>query len=313
MVSPLQTWQHSEPKRLWLALGGLSVLVHMGVLGLSLPYLLELMSAGGSQSAAIAPPIELVLVDPADPATTPSEDVVRASEPAVPSEAAPLPEEDTPATAVSASAETDIPPESPTEASNDTSRETTPPREQPEPQSNPSTTPDQGVSNTGTQTSEPSETPQPSQNEEPNDGLPVLGGTESLPDPSEGMASDESLESSFAVSIVSHSPPPQAQQYDLKDTFPSVPEGVGAAVPLQRRAGCEWFNFSAQQWTYRVAVNADGSIDQMSLLSAGGDVREGSAIACLIERSDLTLIPAEQGGDAIYDDNLILTLAVTRQ
>ncbi|MGB3293857.1 MAG: hypothetical protein WBB01_12790, partial [Phormidesmis sp.] len=72
MVSPLQTWQHSEPKRLWLALGGLSVLVHIGLLGLSLPYLLELMARGGSRSSAIAPPIELVLVDPDELVTSSS-------------------------------------------------------------------------------------------------------------------------------------------------------------------------------------------------------------------------------------------------
>ena len=63
---------------------------------------------------------------------------------------------------------------------------------------------------------------------------------------------------------------------------------------------------------YRVAVNEDGSIDQMTLLSPGGDVREGEVIACLVERSGLTLIPAVQRGEAVFDDNFVLTLAITR-
>ena len=325
MVSPLQTWQHPEHKRLWIALGGLSVLVHIGILGLSLPYLLTLMTTGGSRSGAVAPPIELVLVDEANleiddavrPEVTPANGTTTVSEPASPPEAAPPPAQDPPASAVSVPAE-DSPPESPTEADSDISRETSSPRRQPATQTNPSP-PAESPSQAETADTDPPPTePSPptqaeTQNEEPADELPILDGTAALPDPSEGTAGGESTQTSFAVSIVSHGPPPAEQQYDLKDTFPSVPEGGGAAVPLQRQADCGWFNFFPQQWTYRVAVNTDGSIGQMTLLSETGDVREGEAIACLIERSSLVLIPAEQGGTAVYDDNLILTLVITRQ
>lgn len=324
MVSPLQTWQHPEPKRLWWVLGGLSALVHVGVLGLSLPYLLDLMVAGGAGSAAIAPPIELVLVDPAD-TPAPSEETVSASEQAAPS-AAPLANEDTPEDTPAASpltAEDRPSPDRPAETNDSTSSESSSEdREQPEPQSDSSTSgeegaADTGAADTGTQPAAPRSSdpslPGDAQSEETSDELPFLGGTETLSDPSESIATGDGTESSFAVSIVGHSPPPEDQQYDLKDTFPSVSEAAGAtAVPLQRRADCEWFDFSQQQWTYRVAVAVDGSIDQMSLLTAGGDEREGQAIACLIERADLTLIPARQEGEAVYDDNLILTVEITK-
>ena len=317
MVSPLQTWQHPEHKRLWIALGGLSVLVHIGILGLSLPYLLTLMTTGGSRPEAAPPPIELVLVDEAAlakdavrPEATPADNTSTVSDPASPPEAAPSPAPDPPASAVSVPAE-DSPPESPAEADSDTSRETSSPRPQSATPSNPSP-PADPPSEAETADTNPPPTRAETQTEDPADELPILDGIADLPDPSEGTAGEESPQTSFAVSIVSHGPPPAEQQYDLKDTFPSVPEGVSAAVPLQRQAACEWFNFFPQQWTYRVAVNTDGSIGQMTLLSETGDVREGEAIACLIERS-LSLIPAEQGGEAVYDDNLILTLVITRQ
>ncbi|MEL6900248.1 MAG: hypothetical protein AAFP07_04795 [Cyanobacteria bacterium J06606_4] len=67
MVSPLQTWAHREPKGLWPALGGLAVVAHVGVLGLSLPYVLTLMQPSDAQSAAVVP-IELIEAE-ADVAT----------------------------------------------------------------------------------------------------------------------------------------------------------------------------------------------------------------------------------------------------
>ncbi|MEO1445639.1 MAG: hypothetical protein AAFV46_05265, partial [Cyanobacteria bacterium J06635_11] len=70
MVSPLQTWKHPESKRLWPLLGGLSVLAHIGAMGFSLPYLLELMQPPGDRTAAI--PIEMVVVDPDQQPATPA-------------------------------------------------------------------------------------------------------------------------------------------------------------------------------------------------------------------------------------------------
>lgn len=321
MVSPLQTWQHSEPKRLWWALGGLSVLVHVGILGLSLPYLLDLMAAGARSSTTNAAPIELVLVDAADP-SVPSEETVSVLEQAAPT--ASTADEDTPEDVPAASpatAESRPSPERPVETNDSTSRDvSSEDREQPEPQTDSSTSGEESASDaadTGNQdsASESSDPASPgeTQSEETSDELPFLGGTETLSDPSESITTGGDTESSFTASIVGHSPPPEDQQYDLKDTFPSVSEAAGAtSVPLQRQADCEWFNFAQQQWTYRVAVAADGSIDQMSLLTAGGDEREGRAIACLIEHSALTLIPAQQEGEAVYDDNLILTIEIAK-
>ncbi|MEL7512747.1 MAG: hypothetical protein AAGM27_11480 [Cyanobacteria bacterium J06554_3] len=62
MVSPLQTWQHHEPKGLWAGLGSLAVVAHMGILGFSLPYLLDIAQPSGEGFNAIAP-IELIEVD----------------------------------------------------------------------------------------------------------------------------------------------------------------------------------------------------------------------------------------------------------
>ncbi|MEL7350647.1 MAG: hypothetical protein AAF171_11720 [Cyanobacteria bacterium P01_A01_bin.116] len=70
MVLPLQTWKHPESKRLWPLLGGLSVLAHIGAMGFSLPYLLELMQPSGDRTAAI--PIEMVVVDPDQQPAVPS-------------------------------------------------------------------------------------------------------------------------------------------------------------------------------------------------------------------------------------------------
>ena len=63
MATPLKLWQYSEPKRLWPALGGLSVLAHVGILGLSLPYILDLMQASDSAETETIP-IELIVVSP---------------------------------------------------------------------------------------------------------------------------------------------------------------------------------------------------------------------------------------------------------
>jgi outer membrane biosynthesis protein TonB len=59
MAAPLQLWQHPQPKRLWPILGGLSVLVHIGVLGLSLPHVLTFVQMA-NPAASSAIPIELV-------------------------------------------------------------------------------------------------------------------------------------------------------------------------------------------------------------------------------------------------------------
>ena len=61
MISPLQTWQHQEHKGLWPAIGGLALLMHVGVIGMSVPYLLS-WQASNEQSDSAAIPIDLVTV-----------------------------------------------------------------------------------------------------------------------------------------------------------------------------------------------------------------------------------------------------------
>ena len=61
MVTPLKLWRHQEPKYLWWALAGLSAIAHIGMLGFSLPYMLERMSVESDARAIV--PVKLVLVE----------------------------------------------------------------------------------------------------------------------------------------------------------------------------------------------------------------------------------------------------------
>ena len=63
MVFPLKTWHHPQPKGLWPTVTGLAVATHIGVLGLSLPYMLNLMRSGDSQATNFVP-VELIEVEP---------------------------------------------------------------------------------------------------------------------------------------------------------------------------------------------------------------------------------------------------------
>ncbi|MEM6448706.1 MAG: hypothetical protein AAF703_00155 [Cyanobacteria bacterium P01_D01_bin.105] len=72
MVSSLKLWQHPQPKRLWPILSGLSVLAHIGILGLSLPYIMELIESEGSSASSSAIPIEFVVINPDNLAETSS-------------------------------------------------------------------------------------------------------------------------------------------------------------------------------------------------------------------------------------------------
>ncbi|MEL6468084.1 MAG: hypothetical protein AAFQ74_00015 [Cyanobacteria bacterium J06623_4] len=92
MISPLQTWAHREPKGLWPALGGLAVVAHVGVLGLSLPYVLTLMQPSGAQSSVVVP-IELIEVD-ADVATSTGPSVEPDFEPSAEPKTSPSPTRD---------------------------------------------------------------------------------------------------------------------------------------------------------------------------------------------------------------------------
>lgn len=69
MISPLRTWQHQDPKGLWPALGGLALLVHVGVIGASVPYLLSWQVASEQRSQA-AIPVELVAGAPIESASS---------------------------------------------------------------------------------------------------------------------------------------------------------------------------------------------------------------------------------------------------
>ncbi|MFK8182847.1 MAG: hypothetical protein AB8B99_05690 [Phormidesmis sp.] len=78
VISPLQLWPHPQPKRLWPMLGGLSVLAHIGALGFSLPYMIDLMQSANSSTGSTSIPIELVDAAP-DTVTEPGRNVAQRS------------------------------------------------------------------------------------------------------------------------------------------------------------------------------------------------------------------------------------------
>ncbi|NEP17403.1 MAG: hypothetical protein F6J97_10930 [Leptolyngbya sp. SIO4C1] len=89
-------WQHRDPPNLWPVLGGLSLLLHLGVLGLAMPLVLRLMPSPASVAPAAPVPIELIATEqsaaetPAAPAATAADASVSPAEPAAqPQPAAP--------------------------------------------------------------------------------------------------------------------------------------------------------------------------------------------------------------------------------
>ena len=91
-------------------------------------------------------------------------------------------------------------------------------------------------------------------------------------------------------------------------------EAIAASIALDPVAqGCRQLKFSQQQWTYRVAVGADGRV-QRATIWTGGVARdiseEEGAIACLIESAGFQFEPALFEGEPILDDNLLITISV---
>ncbi len=327
MATPLKLWQHSEPKRLWPALGGLSVLAHIGILGLGLPYVLELMQASDS-TATETIPIELIVVSPEEEL---SETIGEPGQ----NTSMPTKEQYSPPLVSTASAnnntfsqdtvdESVVVPVQPSPedreeilqdpkpddrkkaaGSSDNSQASSTKTEEGETNGN-------GVGESESQTGEELEDADSGEVDEAPT-VPTLPGEPTLPIPGDPVDNPIAPRPA-ALSIVSFSQAGEIQR-DTGKTPPKPKEdAIAASIVLDPIAqGCGQLEFSRQQWTYRVAVRADGSVLRATIWT-GGIYKEPSgeegAIACLIENAGFQFEPALFEGQPILDDNLLITISV---
>jgi hypothetical protein len=348
MISPLQTWQHPQPKRLWWILGGLSVLAHVGVLGLSLPYVLALMQPSGPDQSAI--PIEFVAVAPAEvkSATEPAELPVP-SEPqaTLPSQAeadtSAVSDTEAPTSSVNESpiasrpaarraSHSPVSGSSPANAATPSAANSTNSTSTDNSRSDNNGTDNgsgdglgdglgDGSDDSGTQenTDDRSDPAMPdssdSGNGEPSTGEPsTLEGETQLPEPvaNSGGTADQAA----SLTIVGSSEVPEDLQRDIADTPPRLISDTGeiAAIAWQPQSiGCGRVDFAQSTGIYKMTVNADGTLDQATLWTDGSSraVSESeAAIACLLESADLRFEPAQRDGQPVRNDNLLLTVQI---
>ncbi|PZO22058.1 MAG: hypothetical protein DCF25_03745 [Leptolyngbya foveolarum] len=322
MVLPLQTWQHQDPKGLWPALGGLTVLAHIGVIGMSVPYLLSLREAS-EQNAAIAIPIELSVEPSADSA--PAETLaIENNQPAV---------QDSQAvgeSAIASNQETGSSARSHTSKSPPVESSSTPEKisEQPNSTADLQEKPaesegDKAIEDSGTpetpETPEP-EAPEPEAPEassqppdnSPGDSPQTVNGSP-LPPPPDNSQVGQSLQMRAVGS----------PDYDPVEDFETAPpelidlEYVGLLRPEEE--GCGVVSALAAQsiLTYRIAVSADGTIYGASLLSGQAIAPESAdaeAVACLIQKTGIRFSrPNSSEGAKPIDDSLLMTFELSEQ
>lgn len=342
MVSPLQLWQHPQPRHLWLALGGLSVVAHVGLLGLSLPYVLELMQPSGDRSAALATPIELVVVAPADDAI--AQTSAPASQPDTATGSAETPETATAeGSAAQPLSETDPTSAELPEAERRTPADLTATSDRDSPNNSDAQAPatgESGTADTGSSSSESSEQidqdqtspAQDSSAQNPSGGQsegqnePDTSGSDSDPSVPPTVLGDQPLESpshsagteteqAAAINIISHRQVPESLQRDLTDTPPApIYSEAATAVTLRpSEHSCKRIEFPQPSATYRVAIRPDGTMAQATPWT-GGESRDLSdserAIACLLESAGFAFEPARIEGEPVLNDNLLLTIEI---
>ncbi|MEL7333103.1 MAG: hypothetical protein AAFN12_12710 [Cyanobacteria bacterium J06560_2] len=319
MVSPLKTWQHQEPKGLWPALGGLAVVAHVGVVGLSIPYVLRLMQPDGTSSVSVVP-IELIDVEspqfdassataePIQPPVQPATEVLKKAEPVTSAS-------DNVLSAQSASS-VSTPPTEAKQAESPTSespvQQTEPPGSEPAPAEPSETSPEPSPSeetppadNSTPPVAEPEPVPDP---QEPS----VLPGEDSLPAPEETAGSENTAQVAY-LKLADHSYVPEEFFQDVPDTQPSPNyEAVTSLEVNPESLGCGRVDFSQSQVTYRVTVGLDGTLRSAIPWTGSQEAQamsEGeSAIACLITNAGFTFTTATTDGSAVANSDLLLTL-----
>lgn len=334
MILPLQTWQHRDPKGLWPAIGGLAVLAHIGVIGMSVPYLLSLREAE-AQNAATAIPIELS-VEPstesapteAPPTETPVIETlaIENDKPAVSDrravvESAIAPQQ----VSFSARSHTSKPPplESPS-----TPESTS---EQPDNPAAPQEKSAENEADKAIEDSETSETPEtPDDTSEPSDvipenssqpsdnssgGIQEIASGDPLPLPPDNSQVGQSLRIRTVLSPEydpaegSTRPGPRPELIDTRDEWLLHPneEGCGVVSTLTAQSTL----------TYRVGINPDGTIHEANLLlgqEIAPESEDAQAVACLIQKMGITFRrPGISEDDESIDDSLLMTFELSEE
>ncbi len=324
MISPLKTWHHQEPKGLWPALGGLALLTHIGVLGLSLPYVLNMMQSAGRGTAA-AIPIELIEVDStmgfAEPEAQSPEPAAASSEAAPQAETGPASEPPsvqtfkptvpsssnsvrTSPSSLSPIAQT-LPPQA-----EDTPQNNETPAERNEDQSE---TPNADSLGSETSSDGGSDADAGEADETGPSTLPMGGPT--LPSPDE--ASEESDHNQVAyLKLDKYSYVPEnLRTIDLADTPATPIEAVSAIVLDAKSTSCDRVEFpQPSKVTYRVEVSPGGTL--RSALPWTGSIEpydmseQEKAISCLIVSAGFQFAPATQEGSPVANSDLLLTIDI---
>ena len=363
MVSPLKTWQHDEPKHLWLALGGLSVLVHIGLLGLSLPYILTIMQPSGESTLSSAVPVELV-ADPVDQAAaeraaelaesqaaesraakaaSEAEANARAADSAASSPPSPEPDSSAPikspptmSTYTRSQPQRQViannspSPTSPASGSTSQNNSTSAPSSTSENnpasdaldstgENNPESDPSGSTSENNPATTSPDPAASTGDNsagsaDSGGDETSVISGTGPLPAP--GTANGTSSEQVAYLSISGSSEVPKNLQRDVVTSSPKLISNTADVAATEWRPqdwNCGRVDFSQPTGTYKIAVNADGTMNQATLWTGGAEratSESEGAIACLLKSADLAFEPARLDGQAVFNDNLLLTVKI---
>lgn len=319
------------------------MLTHVGLLGLSLPYVLELMQPSGDRSAALATPIELVLVDPVDDSI--AQTSAPASQPDTATSSAETPEA---STAESSAAEPSSEADSASAERPDAERQTPSDRTATSDRHSPSSldaqapaTDEPDTADSDPSPSEPSEqsdqdqtspaqdssaqNPSGGQSEgqaEPDTSIsdsdpsvpPTVPGDQPLESPDRSAGTE--TEQAAAISILSHRQVPESLQRDLTDTPPApiYSEGATAVTLRPSEHSCKRIAFPQPPATYRVAIRPDGTMAQATPWTEGEsrDLSDSErAIACLLTSAGFAFEPARIEGEPVLNDNLLLTIEIT--
>ena len=307
MVSPLKLWHHPQPKQLWPALGALSILAHVGVLGLSLPYVLDLMQSKSSSAPASAVPIELVDADsaegrssaavstrspaPSQTVETPRSQVSRSASPTQSSgqissqSPGALSRSNSANAGAITPASTPLAPVVPSsieerntnqdESSGDRAKRVENDRAGAEGDRSNDEKPNTEDSDSGASGDEfPDTTPAtPAGDANSSDELPTFPGDDNplpLPGDSTNRETSGKTSQSASLRIVGFSEVPTEMQRDLADVPPRLKESAPNQVTFSPiPSQCPSLNFTQQRQTYRIAVKADGSVLAANVWTGG--------------------------------------------
>lgn len=327
---------HHDPKNLWPTLAGLSVLLHIGALGIGWPIILHFTQSTDAQPepGTITVPVELVnsppnepdsvatsVPDPipapqADGSAAPTTSPTAATRPD-PTQATPAPRpSSTPRSASNPSPSPNpAPSPSPTPSPNPTPSPGPSPRPNPtpgptpSPSPNPAPTPSPNPSPDPTPSPGPSPNPSPSPNPTPTPNPPPAGGSP-LPQPGDG---NPDTQGSVFVSVAGPLIPVDENiPGDIPDEYPQLQTPQNSAIVLNATSqGCTPDSPGltlAGRASLQVIISRDGTLTRA--------VNVGSSpfdqfVACLLPKAGLQFTPARVSGNPVPTDRVILTVDIS--